>query len=406
MKFLLSLLVIAASAADKILVLYDNPRVKISHGDTLAPLAELGNELVFKQADDASLELTRYGVNLYKGLIVLAPSVDEFGGKINSATITEFVDNGGNVLIAAGKTVGDEIRQTAAEIGVELDEAGTQVIDHGRVNAIEDSGDHTAFTVEPNQFIPAEIITGKISEAMTFEGIGMKLDAANKLVFPIAWAAPTAYSWYPNEPISEYPMALGKNIVLVAGLQARNNARVVIAGSLKMFKTSETAKNILLWAMKCRGVLRESNVKHNLVRETKSPEFYTIMEDAHYELTVEELVKGQWEPFQGNDMFLDFHRLDPFVRTRLQNKKGVFSVDFKLPDVYGVFQFRTNYKRLGYTEIANHVQVSVRPLRHNQYERFISNAYPYYFSAFSMMAGVVLMSFVVLYHSDEKKKTE
>jgi len=85
MKFLLSLLVIAASAADKILVLYDNPRVKISHGDTLAPLAELGNELVFKQADDASLELTRYGVNLYKGLIVLAPSVDEFGGKINSA---------------------------------------------------------------------------------------------------------------------------------------------------------------------------------------------------------------------------------------------------------------------------------------------------------------------------------
>ena len=132
-----------------------------------------------------------------------------------------------------------------------------------------------------------------------------------------------------------------------------------------MFKTSETAKNILLWAMKCRGVLRESNVRHNLVRETKSPEFYTIMEDAHYELTVEELVKGQWEPFQGNDMFLDFHRLDPFVRTRLQNKKGVFSVDFKLPDVYGVFQFRTNYKRLGYTEIANHVQVKLHKFKFN-----------------------------------------
>lgn len=173
-----------------------------------------------------------------------------------------------------------------------------------------------------------------------------------------------------------------------------------------MFETSEAAKNIFLWAMKCRGVLRESNVKHHLVGETKSPEFYTIMEDAHYELTVEELVEGQWRPFQGDDMFLDFHRLDPFVRTRLQNNNGVLSVDFKLPDVYGVFQFRANYKRLGYTEIVNHVQVSVRPLRHNQYERFISNAYPYYFSAFSMMAGVVLMSFAALYHSDEKKKTE
>ena len=105
--------------------------------------------------------------------------------------------------------MGDAIRQIAAEIGVELDEAGTQVIDHAKVNVNEDSGDHTAFTVEPKQFIPAEIITGKISEAVTFEGTGMKLDPANKLVFPIAWAAPTAYSWYPNEPISEYPMALG-----------------------------------------------------------------------------------------------------------------------------------------------------------------------------------------------------
>ena len=124
-----------------------------------------------------------------------------------------------------------------------------------------------------------------------------------------------------------------------------------------MFQNSETATNILLWAMKCRGVLRESNVKHHLVGETKSPEFYTIMEDVHYELTVEELVEGKWVPFQGTDMFLDFHRLDPFVRKRLQNKNGVMSVDFKLPDVYGVFQFRTNYKRLGYTEIVNHVQV-------------------------------------------------
>ena len=119
------------------------------------------------------------------------------------------MDNGGNVFIAAGKTVGDAIRESAAEIGVELDEAGTQVIDHGKVNVNEDNGDHTAFTVDPKQFIPAEIITGKISDAVTFEGIGMKLDPANKLVFPIAWAAPTAYSWYPNEPISEYPMALG-----------------------------------------------------------------------------------------------------------------------------------------------------------------------------------------------------
>ena len=77
-----------------------------------------------------------------------------------------------------------------------------------------------------------------------------------------------------------------------------------------------------------------------------------------------------------------------------------------LPDVYGVFQFKVNHNRLGYTSIKSSVQVSVRPLRHDQYERFIISAYPYYFSAFSMMAGVGLLSFAVLYHSDTKPKTE
>ena len=45
-------------------------------------------------------------------------------------------------------------------------------------------------------------------------------------------------------------------------------------------------------------------------------------------------------------------------------------------------------------------QISVRPFRHNEYERFIPAAYPYYTSAFSMMAGVLLFSFVFLYYRD------
>jgi oligosaccharyltransferase complex subunit beta len=52
-------------------------------------------------------------------------------------------------------------------------------------------------------------------------------------------------------------------------------------------------------------------------------------------------------------------------------------------------------------------QVSVRPLQHTEYERFIPSAYPYYVSAFSMMAGVFLMSIVFLhYKEDTKNKSE
>ena len=53
------------------------------------------------------------------------------------------------------------------------------------------------------------------------------------------------------------------------------------------------------------------------------------------------------------------------------------------------------------------LQISVRPFRHNDYERFIPAAYPYYASAFSMMAAVVLFSIVFLYHREPvAKKTQ
>lgn len=110
-------------------------------------------------------------------------------------------------------------------------------------------------------------------------------------------------------------------------------------------------------------------------------------------------------------------------------------MQFKLPDVYGVFQFKVDYNRLGYTHLYSStqvgtagspcpqpavpclglqwpgpaisvlLQVSVRPLQHTQYERFIPSAYPYYASAFSMMAGLFIFSIVFL-HMKEKEKSD
>ena len=49
--------------------------------------------------------------------------------------------------------------------------------------------------------------------------------------------------------------------------------------------------------------------------------------------------------------------------------------------------------------------MSVRPLQHTQYERFIPSAYPYYASAFSMMLGLFIFS-VVFLHMKEKEKSD
>jgi len=413
MKSFLLFLGAVANAA-KILVLYENPQVKVTHSVVLGALESNGFDLVYKSADDPSLELIKYGVNVFKSLLVMAPSVEEFGGKVTSQAIVEFMDNGGNVFIAADTNVGDVIRDVAAEVGIEIDETGTKVIDHGSYDENHDDGSHTTVLVKDDQIIPAEIITGKISGPIRFDGVGMHLDNANELVFPIVFGSGQSYSWYPEEAITEYPMALGNELVLVAGLQARNNARIVVSGSLKMLSDEfgeldgqgEFAKSLVLWAVRARGVIQEKKVMHHLQGATESPEFYTIKEDVHYEMEIEELVEGAWVPFAGEDVQLDFHRLDPFIRMTMKNEGGKQIADFKLPDVYGVFQFKVNYARLGYTSISHSVQVSVRPLRHNQYERFITTAYPYYFSSISMMVGVSLLAFTVLYHSDEKAKKE
>lgn len=80
----------------------------------------------------------------------------------------------------------------------------------------------------------------------------MITDRENPLTLDIAAAAPTAYSANPDVPIEEYPHAVGKSTLLIGGLQARNNARVLLVGSLDLFRFPGLA---FLVACSCQGVL-------------------------------------------------------------------------------------------------------------------------------------------------------
>ncbi|VDM78681.1 unnamed protein product [Strongylus vulgaris] len=160
------------------------------------------------------------------------------------------------------------------------------------------------------------------------------------------------------------------------------------------------------WVLNENGVLRVKKVEHHLVGSSKIlPREYTILDEVEYAIEIEEYHDGKWRPFNAKDVQLEFVRIDPFVRINLNNQNGRFSTRFKLPDVYGVYKFLVDYNRIGYTHLNDVKQVSVRPLLHTQYERFIRSAYPYYASSFSMMVGVVLFSFVFLYYREPAKVT-
>lgn len=121
-------------------------------------------------------------------------------------------------------------------------------------------------------------------------------------------------------------------------------------------------------------------------------------------MTIEEFAQGGWQAFAADDVQLEFIMLDPYVRkTMTHDGKGRFSVTFKVPDVYGIYKFRIMYRRPGLSTLEVHNQVSVRPFRHNEYERFILSAYPYYTASFAMMGSFFVFGWYFLYHKDDAK---
>ncbi|CAH0381901.1 unnamed protein product [Bemisia tabaci] len=409
----------------KTLVLLDTLSIRETHSIFFKSLKDRGYSLTFKSADDQNLVLSKYGEFLYQNLIIFSPTVEEFGGLLSVETITEFIDNGGNVLVAGSSSTGDLLRELASECGFEIDEEGSAVIDHLNYD-IQDSGRHSLIVADPKNLIDSPVIIGSRDiPPLLYEGTGLIADSENPLILHLLTAESTAYCHNPSQPIKDYPHAIGKNTLLIAALQARNNARVVFSGSLYFFSdeaftspvqkaqskqrhevsgNAQVAEAISKWVFAESGVLRVKSVSHHKLGETAPPPAYTIMDTAVFTLELERKSGDKWVPHNAKDVQLEFVRIDPFIRTSLPLKSdGKYEVVFKIPDIYGVFQFKVNYVRVGYTFIHNSTLVSVRPLEHTQYERFIPSAYPYYTSAFSMMVGVFLFSIVFLHHKDEVK---
>lgn len=92
-----------------------------------------------------------------------------------------------------------------------------------------------------------------------------------------------------------------------------------------------------------------------------------------YEIEIEKLEKDKWVPFDAKDIQLEFVRIDPFVRTVLtRGADGVFRTEFKIPDVYGVYQLKVDYTRVGYTFLNSATQVKASP---NSSFHFISTQF-------------------------------
>eukprot|EP00899_Mesostigma_viride_P002733 jgi/Mesvir1/12460/Mv00614-RA.1 len=378
---LLALSSVASGEKLRVLVLLDDLKTKATHSIFLKSLSDRGYELDIKLADD-DIALQEYGNYLYDKLVLFAPTIEEFGGSVDVGGILDFIDSGHDLILAASPQASDAIREIAEECGVLLEPEGTSVIDHIS-HAVGPANDHTLVVAE-DVLDNRIILGGGVKDPVLFRGIGQSVPEDSTMVVKILSASPSAYSAQPAGALTSPPAVVGSSLTLVSAIQARNNARVVISGSLDLFSDAlfeasvtkpgdaananaaaagrqrrsgnqQLATELSKWVFHERGSLQVRNLRHVKVADGLTPTVYRINDEIEFSVEIYEKsgAGASWVPFAADDVQVEFTMLDPHVRKTLtHNGKGLFSVRFQAPDVYGVFKFVLEYNRLGYTSLS------------------------------------------------------
>jgi len=307
------------------------------------------------------------------------------------------------------------MRYIANECGLDFDQPQTEVVDF-----FNNVGGDPTVVVSQNFMQPGPILGSGNFGPILFNGIGhvAPSSASSPLVYKVLVGSSQGYSGEVDRRVVD---SYGTDTLLVTAIQTRNNARLIFTGSLNLFSNEyfisqveykgkkfpksgneEFVNEIMSWCFGGRGILKATNLQHRLSDKSgqANPLAYRINDLIDFSIDMSEWdpVTNNWIPFKANDVQLNFVMIDPYIRTTLKhNNNGHYSVSFQVPDVYGVYKFILKYEKLGYSFLEVSEQVSVHPFRHNQFERFLVVAYPYYASAFSMMAGFFLFGLVFLY---------
>ncbi|XP_077215996.1 dolichyl-diphosphooligosaccharide--protein glycosyltransferase 48 kDa subunit-like [Tasmannia lanceolata] len=369
----------------------------------------------------SSVEVADFSIGIVMGFHRSLITLNKFSNTLDLTSVLEFVDSGHDLIVAADASVSELIRDIATECGVDFDDdADAVVIDHTGYAVSETEGDHTF--IASDDFVQSDVILGKkkIEAPVLFRGIGHSLNYYKSLILKVLSASRSTYSANPKTKLSSPPSLTGSAISLVSVVQARNNARILVSGSLALFsnrlfksgmqKAGSSTKyekssneqfvtEISKWVFHERGHLKAVNIRHHEVGEMFEPALYRINNYLEYSVEIYEWSGKSWNPYVADDVQVQFYMMSPYVLKTLSNdQKGLFTTSFRVPDFYGVFQFKIEYQRFGYTSLSLSKQIPVRPFRHNEYERFITAAYHYYGASFSTMAGFFVFTILYLYN--------
>jgi len=258
-------------------------------------------------------------------------------------------------------------------------------------------------------------ITSSFSKPLSFAGTGFHIRRGHKSAFPLLTGTKDARVL--NElKQKEVLKPEGEEVVLAVALQGLNNARVVFLGSSDLCSNStfegpngKFCKETALWTFQQKGKLRYGNITHHRIQSLSDTQrqplgylevAYRVQDFAYYSIDIEEFKEGRWQAYTGKTVYVEFVMLDPYIRKYLSRTGKTFYTTFQIPDVYGVFQFKAKSEEPGFSWLSTASEAPVRPFRHDEYERFLVVAYPYYASVFACVGSFLVFSFYFLYHKE------
>lgn len=154
--------------------------------------------------------------------------------QLNNVQLVNYVQKGGNMLIAVSSDVDDNVRALVSEFDIEVETE--KVFGHTQF-----VGEHDLIATT-NVIAPASVIEKKHMEApILYSGVGLTV-GNNPFSTAILNAERDAFvaESYQKRADTSHP------VTLVGALQARNSARVTVVGSLDIFsdKLISSAVNI------------------------------------------------------------------------------------------------------------------------------------------------------------------
>ena len=295
---------------------------------------------------------------------------------------------------------------------------------------------------------PAPMVSAAAGGAVAYRGTGFTIAPAARSTWPSLVAPPAASS--SAAPSSGKPAAAGASLALVVGAQTRANARFLVAGSDDLFSDAAAGDVVpcgataatptanaafavasLAWAFNEAGSLVASPLRHSLADPARAkahgtPSAATRVGDAPYRvsdpLTVavgvaERTPGGGLRPYAPvDDVQVEYTMMDPHVRTFLNPvvapsntttpalvrstpdpRYATLAATFTAPDVYGIFKLAVHHARPGWSFVDDEAVAPLRPFNHDEYDRFLPSAFPYYTAAASVSVAFFVACAVALY---------